>query len=661
MEAANLPVTRVVLFTNGVGYFEHEGTVTGDQELELVVAPNEMDDLLQSLVLQDLDGGTIEPVRYDSRDPLGRILGSYSIDLSGNPTLAQILVQARGESVRINATQTIEGVIVGVERVEVPEDAPRTFLTLTTSTGLRRIDLAEVSDIAFENERLNGEMADALAAIARYRTSDATTVSLRFTGAGERRVRVGYVREMPVWKSSYRLVVNDDGTADLQGWAILDNPTDMDLVDVNVAFVAGQPISFITSLFDPVYVTRVRVEPETAKALAPTADDAVMSGNLARQSMAAAPAPAAAMEMGALADSFAPQLGGAGVEAQAQGARSGATFAYTVSEPVTVGRHQSAMIPIVQQSISAHSLSLYDQNTLPLNPLAGVRIVNDTGLHLAAGTVTIYDGTGFAGNALLSDLVPDDSRVLAYAVDLELVVDQAYAPQNEEIVAARIVNGLLESTVMQRLTYTVTVAAKTAERRLLALDLPKHDGYEVVAPTPGPVVTTGSLRFGVLVNADAPATDDAMDEDLPVQLSCDADAESCSLVVQYERVSSRAMSVSNLDGSLIAFYLEGVELDAATRATLVQIQTAQAELTRLARAITGIETTISEIHNDQGRIRNNMNSLDRNSSLYRRYVADLEAQEGELDDLGGQLADLREEQATAKQALDTLLRGLTEG
>ncbi|HET8984954.1 MAG TPA: hypothetical protein VFN03_04250 [Trueperaceae bacterium] len=658
MDSANLPVTRVVLFTNGVGYFEHDGTVTGDQVLDLVVAPDEMDDLLQSLVLQDLDGGSIEPVRYDSRDPLGRILGSYSIDMSGNPTLAQILVQARGESVRVNATQTIEGVIVSVERVDVPEEAPRTYLTLATSTGLRRIDLAEVSDISFANERLNQEMADALAAIARYRTSDATTVSIRFTGTGERRVRIGYVREMPVWKSSYRLVVNDDGTADLQGWAILDNPTDMDLVDVNVAFVAGQPISFITSLFDPVYVARVRVEPETATALAPTADDAVIGGALARQSMAAAPAPSVAMEMGAMADSFAPQLGGAGVSAQAQGARSGATFAYSVSEPVTVGRHQSAMIPIVQQTISAHSLSLFDQNTLPLNPLAGVRIVNDTGLHLAAGTVTIYDGTGFAGNALMSDLVPGDSRVLAYAVDLELVVDQAYTPQNEQIVSARIVNGLLESTVMQRLTYTVTVAATTEERRLLAVDLPRHVGYEVVSPTPGPVVTTGSMRFGVLVNADVPATDSAMDVDLPVHLSCDADGDPCVLVVQYERVSSRTMAVSNLDGSLIAFYLEGVELDSATRATLVQIQAAQAELSRLSRAIAGVETTIGEIHEDQARIRNNMNSLDRNASLYRRYVADLEAQEGELDELGVQLADLREEQAAAQQALDTLLRGL---
>src|SRR5690606_36627381 len=72
--AADLPVTRVVLFTSGAAYFEHAGMVTGDQVLDLSVPPSEMDDMLQTLVLQDLGGGTVEPVVYDSRDPLGRIL-----------------------------------------------------------------------------------------------------------------------------------------------------------------------------------------------------------------------------------------------------------------------------------------------------------------------------------------------------------------------------------------------------------------------------------------------------------------------------------------------------------------------------------------------------------------------------------------------------------
>src|SRR5690606_26039730 len=135
---ADLPVTRVVLFTSGVAYFEHEGTVVGDRAFELSVPPSEMDDMLQTLVLQDLDGGTIEPVTYDSREPLGRILAGYSIDLSGAPTLAQILGQHRREVVHLEASRPLTGAIVSVQRVEAPEEGPRTLRTLATPLPLHR-------------------------------------------------------------------------------------------------------------------------------------------------------------------------------------------------------------------------------------------------------------------------------------------------------------------------------------------------------------------------------------------------------------------------------------------------------------------------------------------------------------------------------------------
>src|SRR5690554_718341 len=112
--AAELPVTRVVLFTSGVAYFEHTGTVSGDSRLELNVGEEHMDDLLQSLVLQDFGGGSIMPVTYDSSDPLERILASYPLDLSNDPTLAQLLSQARGERVRLVAGSEVVGTIVNV-------------------------------------------------------------------------------------------------------------------------------------------------------------------------------------------------------------------------------------------------------------------------------------------------------------------------------------------------------------------------------------------------------------------------------------------------------------------------------------------------------------------------------------------------------------------
>src|SRR5690554_564962 len=246
----SLPLSRVVLFTNGVGYFEHAGTVHGTQEVLLRIESHDMDDLLQSLVLLDLDGGSVQAVRYPSQDPLARTLASYSLDLSGNPSLADLLRQARGEGVRITAGTSLAGTIVSVETVQAPESAPLHYLNLSTDDGFRRINLAEVRDIRFDRAELRAEMDAALAAISRHRETDLNEVRLRFSGDGERRVVVGYVREMPVWKTSYRVVLGDDGSAELQGWAIFDNPTSLDLRDIEVSFVAGQPISFITSLYE---------------------------------------------------------------------------------------------------------------------------------------------------------------------------------------------------------------------------------------------------------------------------------------------------------------------------------------------------------------------------------------------------------------------------
>ena len=651
--AADLPVTRVVLFTSGVAYFEHAGTVTGDQVLDLSVPPSEMDDMLQTLVLQDLGGGTVEPVVYDSRDPLGRILAGYSIDLSGSPTLAQILGQLRGEAVRLEASRTLAGVIVSVERVEVQGEPPRTFVTLSTAEGLTRVDLAEVTNVLLEDQALQAELQDALAAVARHRADEATTLRITFSGDGDREVRVGYVREMPVWKSTYRLVVDDGGTGQLQGWAILDNPTDTDLDEVMVSFVAGQPAAFVTSLYDPVYAQRQRVEPPTAAALDVAADETQLGRALA------APAPASSAAMAEAQAFEAPNLG-AGVSSMASGERSGATFAYHVTNPVSVGRHQSVMVPIVQTTVTATRLSHYDNQVFPANPLAAVRLVNDTGLHLAAGTVTIYDANGFAGNALLADLVPGDSRLLSYAVDLEVTAETTGASEPERVVAARLVRGLLETEIRQRLSYDVLLSPLTQEERLVLVDVPRREGYEVVSPTPAPLLTSSSLRFGVVVNEGNGGAE--VPPDVPVQQRCPAgaDAAPCLLDVVLERVTSRSVALTSLAPDVIAVYLEDLELDDQTRRTLEDVMSLQREVAGLTSEIGAREARIQAISQDQARIRSNMSSLDRNSSLYRRYVSDLEEQEGELDDLETELAGLQEELRQTQVRLQDLVTGLAD-
>jgi hypothetical protein len=654
--AVELPVRHVVLFTNGVGYFEHAGTVVGTQEVELPVAPEHMDDLLQSLVVQDLGGGRIEAVRYGARDPLDRLLASYALDLSTDPTLEQILAQARGEAVRVEVDETVRGTIVNVERVTVPDAAPRVLLTLSTATGLRRLALDEVREVAFERSALQAEFEAALAAIARYRGGDASTVRLRFVGEGEREVRVAYVREMPVWKPSYRLALGSAGEAELQGWAILDNPTALDLDDVSVWFVAGQPLSFVASLFEPVYVERPRVGPTVAKGFVPPTD----AGQFAPAAGRAVAAPSPAMMADAFAEMAAPSARapgegfadgfGGGVEAAAEGVAGGATFAYRVAQPVSVGRFESAMIPIVVADIEAHAVSFFDARVLPAHPLRAVRLVNETGLHLAAGPVTLFDEGGFAGQAMMADVVPGDSRVLTYAVDLDVAADVSSATEPEQVVAASLRGGVLESTWRTRITTRYRLEARGEAERFVVVEHPKRAGFAVVSPD-APTETPGAWRFGVALGAPG-----AGDPTVATHLACEDEA--CVLEVVMERLDGRRIALTNLGGDQLAFYLENVELTDADREALTAVLEVQRRLADIDRSIVVLETQVNEVFRDQNRIRDNMGVLDRNSALYRRYLADLEAQENQLRDLRARIASLRDARAAAERERDDLIERL---
>src|SRR5436309_65484 len=97
----DLPVTRIVLFNSGVGYFQRDGQVEGSARVDLQFPMHNINDLLKSLVLQDLGGGQIGTIHYDSRSPIDLTLKSFAIDLTGDPSLGQLLRQVRGERVEV--------------------------------------------------------------------------------------------------------------------------------------------------------------------------------------------------------------------------------------------------------------------------------------------------------------------------------------------------------------------------------------------------------------------------------------------------------------------------------------------------------------------------------------------------------------------------------
>src|SRR5262249_22402017 len=161
----------------------------------------------------------------------------------GGPSFAQLLHQARGEKVEVvlqqGATQpgTLTGSVVGVEHKKQAvgkEGAEVECLTLWCADGRRSVRLSEGQRGRVPNAVMDSEFRKALETLALGHDAQKKSVSIHFAGEGRRRVKVGYVVENPLWKTSYRLALDaPNGDKDksqakegkgggpyLQGWAV---------------------------------------------------------------------------------------------------------------------------------------------------------------------------------------------------------------------------------------------------------------------------------------------------------------------------------------------------------------------------------------------------------------------------------------------------------
>ena len=661
--AADIPISRVVMFSSGVGYFERAGSVEGTQAVSLSFKTDQINDLLKSLVLQDFDGGKIAPVVYAPQDPLIRTLKSFSVDLSQDNSLADMLRALRGAKVSVVADKEMIGTVVGVEKQQQSaKEGPIEFevVNLLTDAGLQQVPIWHIKSIKLLDAKLSSDLAKALGVLADSHDSGKRPLTITFTGAGKRHVRIGYLLETPVWKTSYRLV-NDPKGALLQAWAIVENTTDDDWQGVKLSLVSGRPISFIQDLYQPLYVTRPTVAPSVIGSPPPQ----TYEGDMAREAMPPSPAPMApaAMMPGAPAGAMGGVGGGggalarrsaekapardeagvelqamrdSGVSAMAAGEKVGELFQYAIDQPVTVARQRSAMIPIINGDIQAEKVSVYNQGVNAKFPLNGMKLKNTTALHLMGGPITVFDGGVYAGDALITDVAPGDERLLTYAVDIGVEVDPKPGDGTEELTGMKIARGVLIRTHKQRTEMTYTAKNVTAEKRTLLIEHPLRDGWDLIAPAKADETTRGVYRFRVEV----------------------APKSTAKLVVteEHPQTETVALTESGLDD--IALYVQAPKISDALKAALQKIVDMKTKLADLVQQRGVKEARLKEINDEQDRIRKNMAQLDRQSDLYKTYVTKLTAQETEFEQLQGDIKALQASEKTQQDALNAYILGL---
>ncbi|MGA2975855.1 MAG: hypothetical protein ABSF77_11155 [Spirochaetia bacterium] len=642
-----VPLSSLVLFTSGVGYYQHDGVVEGNARMELTFSASQINDLLKSLVLRDLDGGAIESVTYSSRDPITRTLKSFSIDLTAATTLAGLLTQTRGESIEVTMAggNTTTGAIIGVETRQATSgpkgDVAGEFLDLNTTAGVTSLALIDVQGIRFLRKEVQDDLAQALQVLSSSHGVEKKKVVLHFTGTGKRRVRIGYILEAPVWKTSYRLVLGDTGQHLLQGWAMVENTSDTDWRAVVLTLVSGRPITFTMDLYQPLYIQRPEVQLELYQSLVPKTNQMAMEEQAAETEAAtaedrlAAPAPAAAAKTAAPQRESLAQPSGAGgaaapefsvsqgVSAAASGAQVGELFQYAIDKPVTLPRQQSALLPILNQQVTGERYSLYNESTDPRYPLNAVKLKNASTLHLMQGPITVFDAGSYAGDAQITDLAPGAEQLVTYAMDLDTEVEAVQGAAPVTLVSVKISKGIFLYTSKAQRERDYNIKNRGSRSRAVLIEYPYQSDWTLSSPKEPLERTRDAYRFAVPVAAGMSGT----------------------LSVVETRMISQSISLSSMGSDQVALYMRSTVVSQAVKNALQKLAGLQQKIADTAAQRTAKEARVAAINDDQSRIRDNMDRLSEGSDLYKRYVKILTDEEDELAKLRDDIAKLRDQEA----------------
>ncbi len=653
--AAELPVRQVILYKHGIGYFERSGKLGPGESARLDFKSAEMNDVLKSLTIQESGGGKISGLRYDSLDLLGTKLAEFPFRLGDNQALSAVFDQLKGARLEVQiGNQTVAGSIVGGRLIAADDKHPeREQVTLLLDSGeLRNIDLSAASAIRFTDPKLQQQFRDYLATLAAARSQDKRSVYIDSSDAKERDIVADYTIPTAVWKSSYRLMLQSSGQL-LEGWAIVDNTTGEDWNKITLALVSGRPISFISQLYPPRYINRPVAELPEDRAVGPVIHEGayamtgvaggvpggvgggVMGGIIGSPpAMAAAPAPPPLMrmkrmEMATMAD--APST--VAVDAMAQAV--GDLFEYRLSQPVTIRKNESAMLPFLQQKIDARRLLIYSDRSTG-HPTNAAELTNSTGKTLDGGPITVYDGGAYAGEALMETLKGGDKRLISYAVDLGTRITEAFGNQSDLVREIHASRGILTTRIAAQETRTYTIRNVDQKAKTLIVEHPLRQGYSLLSQKPVEK-TSSAYRFEIKLPAGGTE----------------------SFPVSEERVYETSLQVMSMTPDNLLVYTRNKNIGDAGRRQLEQLAAQKSALAQTDRDIREVKDKIAEASADQERVRQNIGSLNQVSSQQQQvqeYARKLSALETQLAALRDRQAELQKK----RSALDTEIGRMIE-
>lgn len=682
-----LPLRRAILYSNGVAYFERRGLVSARAEINLSFKQSQVDDVLKSLVVLDLGKGRVGAVSYNSSAPPSARLNEipFSIEAAtGNDAtggLAGVLEQLQGARVAVtagNRTATGSILTIGERRLSPTEkDKPsvktHTLVIATESGELQSFDLTEVRGIKLLDEGARQDIAQFADASASARRRDAKTITITSDGDAQREMVVSYTIAAPIWKTTYRLVLDPAGKPFFQGWAVVDNVSEEDWENVALSLVSGTPVSFIHQIQKPMYRYRPVIpipadlnldpqvyEPEhgTGSGVGYGVGSGVGGGSMALGGNAPQPPPVQRQQVQTLPQdrfvtenysgfarattsvSSAITSGESGVEAAATGNEVGELFEYRVDQPVTVRRDRSALIPILQTKMEGERVSVYNEATRKDRPMTGIRLKNTSSLTLEGGSLTVLDGDAYAGEAMMERLKAGEQRFISFGLDLSTLITTKFKSERRPVFLVRATKGVFEAHYHRTEKKTYTLINQTDKKRTVYIEHPLREAWKLSDDTQAPASKTVSYyRFRVELEP----------------------RESKELPVTETQVLMDSYQLYDLSSRDVELFVAGNYIDAGIKTELEKLIELKVRIGKAQGRIEVLEKEAEEISEDQKRLRDNIATLKNTNEakqLVTRYIAKAGEQETRMEAIVKEKREMQTEVGKLTAELGAAVRKL---
>jgi hypothetical protein len=672
--AIELPLKKIVLYSNGVAYCERRGQVTGDAEINLAFKKDQISDVLKSLVVIDRDG-TVETVSYNlSSPPRAKLVdipfhidsGTESDDATGG--LYSVLKQLQGSRIRVQmGTQSFEGAVLTVTRqsAQYEEKAPHVtteFLTIAGADGtLRSFKMSDIRSVQLLEDGVRNDVKQFTEIVSQARSKEVQTLVISTSGKGSRELVIGYVVSAPIWKSNYRVVMDKSGKPFFQGWALIDNTSDEDWKDISMTLVSGSPLSFIYSIQHPLYKHRpvLPLPPDVSMTPQVVEEEEwkMVNSYWSRGSGGGSGVGFGSGSAGGIGSGIGPSVedshvpgqpmtsisdalarGEAGIKAAATGKEVGDLFEYTIENPVSLARNHSALIPILQQTMEGERISIFNAGTQKDRPLGGILLKNTSPLTLESGTLTILEDDSYAGEAILERLKPGEVRLVGFSTDLATLVHREMKDSHDPVRLVRALKGSLELHYYRVQNILYTIQNQTEHPRTLYLEHPILKDW-----TLGP---GGALPF------------EKTDKFYRYRLELGPHAEkTLNVLLHYpmkDNYRLAELTADNVELLISKNYLDESQQQMLRQILDINLQIALHKVQE-DRAIREHE----EITKDQERLRENIKTIKENREgrkLLARYVNKAAEQENRLEALEKQRQECLTSQEQLKQKVITLIK-----